>query len=206
MRRAGLPAHAALRPAATSVEPIRMSETTWAALRHRLLGRYDEFVRRLSRRLGSADAAREVVHETYLRLQRVGDIEPIRNPDGYIFRTAINIAKNREVKERRHLGASEIDILMEIPDEGPDPARIAEARSEAAQVRLALAQLPQRRREIFEASWVDETPHAELARRYGVHLRTIQRELDEATKYVRRWCKENGAPSRRVSPPEWSSE
>lgn len=183
-----------------------MSETTWAALRHRLLGRYDEFVRRLTRRVGSTDVAREVIHETYLRLQRVGEVEPIRNPDGYIFRTAINIAKNREIGERRHVSASDIEMMMEIPDEGPDPARIAEARSEAALVRRALAQLPQRRREIFEASWVDEVPHAELATRYGVHLRTIQRELEEATRFVRRWCKENGAPPRRISTPERSSE
>ncbi|MGC1304260.1 MAG: sigma-70 family RNA polymerase sigma factor [Caulobacteraceae bacterium] len=183
-----------------------MSETTWAALRHRLLEGYDEFVRRLSRRLGSADLAREVIHETYLRFQRVGDTEPIQNPDGYIFRTAVNIAKNRDVIERRYLNASETEILIGIPDEAPDPARIAEARSETDLLRRALAQLPPRRREIFEASWADEVPHAELAKRYDVHLRTIQRELEQATKFVRLWCKENDGAERRISPSSLSSE
>jgi RNA polymerase sigma factor (sigma-70 family) len=183
-----------------------MSETTWAALRHRLLSGYDEFVRRLGRRLGSTDLAREVIHETYLRFERVGDMEPVRNPDGYIFRTAINIAKNRDVIKRRYLNASETEALIGIPDEAPDPARIAEARSEAQLLQQALAQLPPRRREIFVASWVDETPHPELARRYGVHLRTIQRELEQAARFVRQWCKENDAPTRRVPPPDLSSD
>lgn len=183
-----------------------MSETTWAELRHRLLERYDEFVRRLSRRVGSADIAREVMHETYLRFQRVGSSEPIRNPDGYIFRTAINIAKNRDVVERRYLNASEIEVLIDVPDEAPDPARVAESRSEAALLQRALSELPARRREIFEASWVDETPHLELAIRYGVHVRTIQRELEQATKFVRLWCQEKGGEDRRISSSRLSCE
>ncbi|MDR3508719.1 MAG: sigma-70 family RNA polymerase sigma factor [Caulobacteraceae bacterium] len=183
-----------------------MSETTWAALRHRLLDGYDEFVRRLARRLGSADLAREIIHETYLRFQRVGDMEPVHNPDGYIFRTAVNIAKNRNLIERRYLNASETQMLIGIPDDAPDPARTATARLEMDLLRRALAQLPPRRREIFEASWADEVPHTELAIRYGVHVRTIQRELEQATKFVRRWWKENTASERRISPPRLSSD
>jgi RNA polymerase sigma factor (sigma-70 family) len=183
-----------------------MSDISRADLRNRLLERYDEFVRRLARRVGSVDLAQEVIHETYLRLQRAGEPMPIRNPDGYIFRTAVNIAKNRSVVERRYLNISEIDDLVGIPDEAPDPARIVEARSEADLLRRALAQLPARRREIFEASWADETPHAELARRYGVHLRTIQRELEQATRFVRAWCQENAPEERRDSPPDLSSQ
>jgi RNA polymerase sigma-70 factor (ECF subfamily) len=183
-----------------------MSDPSWAALRGRLLEHYDDFVRKLSRRLGSVDLAREVIHETYLRLERVGDPGPIHNPDGYIFRTAVNIAKNRSVVERRYLNASETEMLIGIPDDAPDPARVAEARSETELLRRALAELTPRRREIFEASWADETPHAELAARYGVHLRTIQRELEQATAFVRRWCKENDAAPRRISALKLSSD
>jgi RNA polymerase sigma factor (sigma-70 family) len=174
-------------------------ESGWALLRERLLFRYEEFVRRLARRTGSHDVAREIMHETYLRFLRVDAVDPIKNPDGYIFRTAINLAKNRSIAERRHLSASEIDVLIGIPDEAPDPARIVEGRSETALIRRALAQLPQRRREIFEASWADEVPHCELAVRYGVHIRTVQRELEQATTFVRRWCQDNAGLERRVS-------
>ena len=181
-----------------------MMEANGAALRHRLIDRYDEFVRRLGRQLGSTDVAREVVHETYLRLERVKETGPIQNLDGYIFRTAVNIAKNRMVKDRRYLSASETEALIGIPDDRPDPARVAEARSETDLVRRALALLPLRQRQIFEASWGDETPHLELAIRHGVHLRTIQRELEHATSFVRQWCNENNAAERRISPQKLS--
>jgi RNA polymerase sigma-70 factor (ECF subfamily) len=178
-----------------------MPETNWAALRRRLLERYDEFVRRLTRRLGSPDLAREVIHEAYLRFERVGEMEPVRNLDGYIITTAVNIAKNRSTVDRRYLSASETEALIGIPDEAPDSERTVEARSDMALLQRILAELPARRRQIFEASWVDGVPYAELAARHGVHLRTIQREIAEATAYVRgRWKEslaENIARGRR---------
>jgi RNA polymerase sigma-70 factor (ECF subfamily) len=183
-----------------------MSETTWARLRHRLLDRYDEFVRRLTRRLGSSDLAREAIHETYLRFERVGDTEPVANLDGYIFQTAVNIAKNRSVIDRRYLSASETEMIIGIPDEAPDAARTVEARSDMAFLQRVLAELPPRRREIFTASWVDGVSYADLALRYGVHIRTIQREVLQATLFIRRCWNENNEASRRVSPPRLSSD
>jgi RNA polymerase sigma factor (sigma-70 family) len=165
---------------------------TWDRLGARLLAGYDDFVRKLTRRLGSAELAREAIHETYLRLQRPGATEPIQNPDGYLFRIAINIAKNRGVIERRYLNASEIEVLIDLPEEAPDPARTVLARSEMAMLQIALDQLPERQREIFTASWVHEIPHNELAQRYGVDIRTIQRDLERASRHVRLFWKENG--------------
>lgn len=176
-----------------------MSDSSWAGLRERLLDRYDDFVRRLTRRLGSADLAREAVHETFLRLQRTDPAEPVRNLDAYLFRTAINIAKNRRKVEGRYLTFSETEALIGIPDDTPDPAQIAEGRSEIAQLIRVLADMPPRRRAIFEASWGDNVPHATLATTYGVHLRTIQRELELATEHIRRFWAEKDRSQRRES-------
>jgi RNA polymerase sigma-70 factor (ECF subfamily) len=176
-----------------------MSDSSWTGLRERLLDRYDDFVRRLTRRLGSADLAREAVHETFLRLQRTDAAEPVRNLDAYLFRTAVNIAKNRRKVESRYLNFSETEALIGIPDEAPDPAQIAESRSEIAQLIRALEALPARRRAIFEASWAGGVPHATLAADHGVHLRTIQRELELATEHVRRFWKEKDRVQRRNS-------
>lgn len=176
-----------------------MSDSSWTGLRERLLDRYDDFVRKLTRRLGSADLAREAVHETFLRLQRTDAAEPVRNLDAYLFQTAINIAKNRRKVESRYLTFSESETLIGIPDEAPDPARIVESRSEVALLIRALETLPPRRRAIFEASWAGGVPHAILAESHGVHLRTIQRELELAGEHVRRFCKEKDRSQRRDS-------
>jgi RNA polymerase sigma-70 factor (ECF subfamily) len=183
-----------------------MSDTSWAALRGRLLERYDDFVRRLSRRLGSSDLAREVIHETYLRFERLGELEPVRNLDGYIMATAVNIARNRVTIERRYLTGPETDALIGIADEAPSSARTVEARSEMGLLLRILSELPPRRRQIFEGSWVDGLSYAELATRHRVHVRTIQREIAEATTHVRRRWDENLRPSRRVSGLSLSSD
>lgn len=158
-------------------------DSTRELLRQTLLTRYDDLRKRLTRRLGSAELANDALQDTFLRLETMADTGPIQRPLAYLFRTALNIGINRRVAESRLLTASEIDALLDIPDETPDPARIAEARSEISALSRALAELPVRRRQIFLASWVDGIPHPELAGRFGVSLRTIQSELRSAVDH-----------------------
>lgn len=153
---------------------------------------YDRLVRRLAAHLGSADLAREAVHETYLRLQKQGPIEPVNNPDGYLFRAAVNIARNRQAVDNRYLTPAEADALLSLADDAPGPAQVIEAQSEFIHLEKALAQLPARRREIFESSWVDGVSHQDLARQHNVDIRTIQREIERATEHVRRYWRKSG--------------
>ena len=45
-----------------------------------LLASYDDFRTRLKRRLGSEDLAADVLHETYLRVDRLGDVGEVKRP------------------------------------------------------------------------------------------------------------------------------
>jgi len=120
-------------------------------LRDVLVADYDHFFRRLSLRLRCRDQAAEVLHETFLRLARVKHLEAVQHPKEYIYRAAINIAKNRRKAETYRASALLFDTTLEVPDEAPDPARIVEARSEIAALKRALAALPARRREVVTA-------------------------------------------------------
>jgi len=137
----------------------------------------------LTRRLGSAECAGEALQETFLRLEQGGEIGPVGNPAAYLFRMAMNIAANRRVAENRRLTVSETDKLLEIPDEAPGPFQLAESRSEIEALKRALAELPERRREIFLAAWIEELPHQVIAKRFGVTTRTIQIELRRALEH-----------------------
>ncbi|HBO0460127.1 TPA: RNA polymerase sigma factor VreI, partial [Pseudomonas aeruginosa] len=44
----------------------------------------------------------------------------------------------------------------------------------------ALCELPARRRQILIASRLEETPHAEISRRFGISTRTVEKELKAA--------------------------
>ena len=59
-----------------------------SSLRTLLLAEYVDFDRRLTRRLGSPDLASEALNETYLRLEGMRELGPVRSPKAYLFRIA----------------------------------------------------------------------------------------------------------------------
>lgn len=157
-----------------------VSESSRITLQKVLLSGYADFVRLLARRLGSTDLAHDALQETYLRLQRDVELGPIQNPKSYLLRMAINAASNLRKSERRLLSAEQVEALLAFADDAPGPARAAEARSEMQALVRVLEELPERRRQMFLASWVEDTPNQEIARRFGVTVRTVQFELRNA--------------------------
>jgi RNA polymerase sigma-70 factor (ECF subfamily) len=157
-----------------------------SVLRRLFLDGYDDLKRRLTRRLGSPDHAADALHETFLRLEKAAIVGELRNPQAYFFRAALNVATNQRIADSRRLSALDIEELLDIPDQAPDAARTVEARSEMDALTRALAELPERRRAIFMAVWVEEQPHQAIANRYGVTVRTIQAELKLALDHCRR--------------------
>jgi RNA polymerase sigma-70 factor (ECF subfamily) len=152
-------------------------------LRGQLVENYNGLIRKLTRRLGSSDFAHEALHETFLRLDRVSDAEPVRSPADYIFRTAINIAKDRQKAQNYRVSASEIDALLDVCDDGPDPARIVEARSEIEAFKRALAELPPRPREVLYSISIEGQRPQEVAARLQVSVRTIESDLKSALRH-----------------------
>ncbi|WP_434520205.1 RNA polymerase sigma factor [Methylosinus sporium] len=155
-------------------------QTNRARLCNQLVESYDELVRQLTRRLGSSDFAYEALHEAFLRLDRVGDAALVQSPKDYIFRTAINIAKDYKKAGRRRVSAAAVDALLEICDEAPDPARIAEARSEIEAFKRAMAELPARRREVLRKIAVEGLTAEEVATNLQVTTRTVEADLKNA--------------------------
>lgn len=160
-----------------------MTETSWAALQRRLLLRYDTFKLLLTRRLGSAQLAGDALQDTWLRLERGGELSPVRSIDTYLLRIAVNLARDQLRSESRRLTTSEVDILLRVADDTPDPARAAMARSDLRALKAVMAELPPRQRAILLAARLEGVPRREIARRYGISQRLVQRELQEAQDY-----------------------
>jgi RNA polymerase sigma-70 factor, ECF subfamily len=152
-------------------------------LRGQLVEDYDGLIRKLTRRLGSSDFAHEALHETFLRLDRVTDAEPVRSPADFIFRTAINIAKDRRKAQNYRVSASDIDALLDVCDDEPDPARVVEARSEIEAFRRALAELPPRPREVLHSISVEGQRAHEVAARLQISIRTVESDLKLALNH-----------------------
>ncbi len=181
-----------------------MTEAGWAALQHRLLTRYKVFKKRLTLQLGSADLASDALQDTWLRLERGGDLTTVRSPDTYLYSMAINIARDHQRAEHRRLTTSEIETLLEIVDDAPDAARIMEARSDMEALVAVIEELPVRQQAILLAARIDGMPRQAIAERFGVSVRFVQRELQEAHDYCaerleKLFGKQFRSPSRETS-------
>lgn len=160
-----------------------MTMVSRSSLQALLVARYKEIADRLGRRLKSPDLAAEALQETYLRLESGGDLEEVRNPSEYLYRIALNVARDRQRSETRKASREAIEEILELADDTPGPDEIIEARSEIMALKRVLQGLPQRRRDIFLAAWGDGLPHREIAERYGLSLRMINMELAKAREY-----------------------
>ncbi|MEJ0052098.1 MAG: RNA polymerase sigma factor [Methylovirgula sp.] len=159
------------------------SKSNRSRLLAQLIEDYEDLVRQLTWRLGSQDFAYEALHETFLRIDRVVDTPPIRSPKDFIFRVAVNVAKDRRKAQKYRVSPSEIDTLLEVRDESPDPAQIAESRSEIEALKRALLTLPPRQREIMHFISIEGLPPKDVAKRLGVSLRTVETDFKRALKY-----------------------
>ncbi len=163
-----------------------MSNSNRKLLREAVSADYEGLARRLARCLGSADLAREALHETFLRADRVSEAIPVRSPADYLFRTAVNVAKDRRKSDSHLLNAAEIASLIDIPDEGPDPSTIVESRLEFKELGKAIDELPGRRRDVFIAAPVEQLSHRDIAARFQIDVRTVEFDLQHAMEYLSR--------------------
>jgi len=152
-------------------------------LRQFLISGYTDMKRRLTRRLGSEELASEVLHETYLRLDPARSAAILLRPSDYIFRVALNIATDKWRDENRRLNYSEVEALYHFADTAIDAEQDIEMRSELAALARAFEALTPRQRAIVIAVRVDGTPHAALARQFGISERMIDKELRRALEH-----------------------
>jgi len=153
------------------------------SLRALFLERYNDFRSQLRRRLGSDDLAHDAMQEAFLKVNDLPASSSIQQPAAYLFRVALNIAEDQRRRDSRLLTGVEISELIHLADEAADPARIAQGRNQIDAFQRALKKLPERTQQMVLAARVQELPHAEIARRYGVSERIVSKELKRALEH-----------------------
>ncbi len=150
-----------------------------AALRKSLVTHYDRLKRRLAARLGNDELASDALQDVYLKLDAVAAPDSVRQPEAYLYRMAFHIAVDYARSGDERLTSAETDEILGLtPDSAPGPAQITEDRQ-------TLQVLPVRQRDILLAHRLDGTPQKDLALRYGISVRMVERELQKAQAYCR---------------------
>ncbi len=159
-----------------------MTDAGLLLLRDVLVAGYEQLKARLTRQLGSSELASDAVQDTWLRLSRLQSVGVVQNPGNYLFRVALNVARDRLKEDRRYLSLEQTEALDMI-EEAAGPADTVESRSELVRVEQVLGELPPRQRDILIAARLDGLPRSDIAKRLGVSLSTVEKELKQAHEY-----------------------
>lgn len=181
---AGMPVNTSTRSGLSDIAVACRPDETAHQLLKVLETDYGSLIARLTSSLHSSDAATDALHDAYLKLGRKPALDEVRHPLSYLYRMAINLAKNHRRREARFT-AIEASVLECIPDDAPDPELAIGAQHEMALALSALSELPVRCREIFLACWRDDKTQAQIAQDFRLHRRTVQKELTRAERHLR---------------------
>jgi len=153
-----------------------MADAPRSLLLRSLLARYAAMRGRLARRFGP-QIAEDALQETWIRIETRTELAPVKDPDAYVYRAALNTAHNLVKSENRRLTFVDIEELLGIADEAPGPATIAADRADIAIVARTLSELTERQRIIFQEAFLGDVSHHVLAERFNVSIRTVQKDL-----------------------------
>lgn len=142
----------------------------------------ESFIRR---RVNCPQIAADLASDMYVRLHRV---DPVINgradARSYLFRMAANIATDyARVERRRAEILHESADMFERIDQGPEPAALAQ--DEMRIVDAALAELPEKCREILICSRLHGMTHGEIAERLGVSKSLVEKYIVRALLHCR---------------------
>jgi len=171
-------------------EPLRTASTN--TLLAALEIDYPLLLQRLTGKFGSREAAVEALHDTYIKLRSGPDIGQIRSPRAYLYRMALNLARNRRRNEARIVPFANAAFL-DLPDAAPSQDRVVAAAQEITLAITALHSMSIKRQQIFLAKWRDDKSQAEIAAEFGMHKRSVQKELAKAEASVRATLRGNMA-------------
>jgi RNA polymerase sigma-70 factor (ECF subfamily) len=153
--------------------------TSMAATYRDALGRF--FARRVRE---SADVP-DLVQEVFLRLSRLPDPAAVDKPEHFLFVTAANVLKDRA----RRAAVRGQGLHDPLPDEdlpGSEiPAdRVLAGREAAARLRAALAELPERQRDVFVLRVLEGMKMADVARALSISTRAAEKHQAKALAHV----------------------
>ena len=142
---------------------------------------YDAVRNLLRRRLDNEDDVAELTQEAYLRVLRYRD-EDDESLKHLLLRVAMNLAVSYRRQPRNPPGREDVplDDDMELAGEAPSPAEIFEQRERLEGAVSTLESLPERCRNVFTLSRLEGVRQREIARRYGISLRLVEKQITRA--------------------------
>lgn len=137
------------------------------------------------RRMPPGADREDLVQEVFLRLARREDLAGVENIDGYLFQAAANVLKDWRRRGVRHAVDAHEPVEEDLPAEVDfTPERVLLGKDAVSALIAALETLPERTRAVFLLYHFDQLPQAEIARRLGIAVRTVENNMAKAHAHL----------------------
>ena len=138
--------------------------------------------RYLLKSTGSYQDAEDIAQEAWIKLARNG-ATALAAPVPYLMRIVRTLALDHGRGRKRRLTGVEIDEILSVPDDRPDPERETDGQDQLLMLSRIMGELPDRQRKILIATRLQQRSHADVAAEFAVSVRTIELEIRKALNY-----------------------
>jgi RNA polymerase sigma factor (sigma-70 family) len=145
----------------------------------------------LAARLGNRDEAEDILQELFVKVAQLEPPESVQNPAAYIFRMAMNLARDhRRERQRAHIREADwVDTQTTLAGstaiaDTPSAEAAYGAKQRLAAIRVALDELSPQCRRVFLLHKFEGLSHEEVARRAGISRSTVEKHMHTALRHV----------------------
>lgn len=168
-----------------------MVGSTFKSLAHAVEVHYDELRRFLLNRTGSSATADDVIQEAWIRA-RTARVDMPANPRAYLYQLVGNLALDQVRRDGR-----QADVIRKLLPEQmvrPDPAadQVVAAQESLAVLAGAVAELPERCRQVFDLYRVQGLTVREISARLGTSEKTVEKQIAQGMLHCRRKLRDAG--------------
>jgi RNA polymerase sigma factor (sigma-70 family) len=147
-------------------------------------------LRYFEKRIGRQAEIEDLLQDVFVRLAGGGEIEAIARVElveAYLFKTAANLLRDRQRRLAARVADAHESYEEEVhgtAEETVNPERALQSAQLLQQLLAALHEMPERTRVVFTLYHLDELSHAEIARRLGIAISTIEKHVGRAGAYL----------------------
>jgi len=147
---------------------------------------YDELMTFVTAKTRCRHEAADVVQETFTRLIEMEDSAIIQQPRAFLYRIARNLSIDL-FRRQRVQQARVVDVpdLTALPSTRPGPDDTIQEDQEYRALRMAIAELPPRRRQVFALYRFKNISHADIAVQLGISITMVERHVRKSMLHCR---------------------
>ncbi len=144
--------------------------------------------RYFARRVNNDVIVDDLVQDVMLRMHARDAGDRIEHLEGYIFRTASSVLLDQARRDKtRHATRHKELTEKDHPADEFTAERVLQAREELSRIVLALADLPERTRDIFLMRRYEGMSHSEIAGKIGISVSAIEKHIAKAVAHIALW-------------------